>query len=170
MHINLSHVAGDSTSIAAEPAQVASAGPVRQSSAINFNAALGRWDPPARPASARIVHKGSAAALANVKMSQPHVLQSMKAISAQAQPQQPSSTGQAVSGSEQHAQDLRPRSSDGILQRITVDRGPAKGQFTRHNTLSAFYVSETEFTACTALRPLFVNNLHLQKLPCQTYA
>lgn len=127
--IYFSYIAGDDASIAAGPAQAVSAGPVRQSSAINFNAALGGWGPPARLASARPVHKASAAALANVKIPQSHVLQSMKAVSLQAQPQQTSSTGQVVSGSEQHAQDLRPRSSDGILQRITVDRGPAKGQF-----------------------------------------
>lgn len=36
----------------------------------------------------------------------------------------------SVAGSQQ--QDLRPRSSDGILQRITVDRGPATGE-KRHN-------------------------------------
>ena len=119
------YVTGDDAGISAEPAQVATAGPARQSSAINFNAALGGWGPSTVPPSAKPVHKAGLA-LASVKAAQPSALQFTKAVTAQAK--QAGIVGQSVSSSEQTAQDLRPRSSDGILQRITVDRGPATGQ------------------------------------------
>lgn len=109
-----------SAGITAEPAQAAPSGPVRQSSAINFNAALGGWDAPPRPASAKPTPKVAAAVT--------HALQSVHVTHSQALTQQTGSMAQAVSGNEQHTQDLRPRSSNGILQRITVDRGPATGQ------------------------------------------
>lgn len=40
-----------------------------------------------------------------------------------------------MSGSMNFQQDLRPRSSDGVLQRITVDRGPATGVHIVHYSL-----------------------------------
>lgn len=122
----LMHATG-SAGIAAETAQAAPSGPMRQSSAINFNAALGGWNAPTRPLSAKPTHK-IAAAMPNVHTAPPHVLQTMKVIHTQALSQQTGNMAQAVSSSEQHTQDMRPRSSDGILQRITVDRGPATGQ------------------------------------------
>ena len=118
-----------SAGIAAETAQAAPLGPMRQSSAIDFNAALGGWDAPTRPVSAKPTHK-IAAAMPNAHLAQPHALQSVKDIDNQALSQQTRSMAQAVSSSEQHTQDMRPRSSNGILQRITIDRGPATGQVT----------------------------------------
>lgn len=113
-----------SADISAETAQAAQSGPVRQSSAINFNATMQAWDTAARPISAKPVRK-VAAAIPNADLALPHAL---KVVKTQALPQQTGGVVQAVFGSEQHTQDLRPRSSDGILQRITVDRGPATGQ------------------------------------------
>ena len=133
-----------SSSIAAETAQAAPSGPIRQSSAINFNAALGGWDTPTRPASARPTHKVAAA----MPKAQPHVLQTMKVVHAQALSQQAGSMAQAVSSSEQHTQDLRPRTSDGILQRITVDRGPATGQTTLEPPVSDHHLCTMCLTFC----------------------
>ena len=115
-----------SAGIAAAAAQAPS-GPVRQSSAINFNATLGGWDAPTRPTSAKPMPK-VAAAMSSLSLAQPHALQSMKAVITPALPQQAGCMAHATSGSDHQTQDLRPRSSDGILQRITVDRGPATGQ------------------------------------------
>ena len=53
-------------------------------------------------------------------------------ISTQVTSQKAVSLGQlgSVTVASSQQQDLRPRSSDGILQRITVDRGPATGDRT----------------------------------------
>lgn len=128
--------AAGSAGIGAETGQAAASGPMRQSSAINFNAALGGWD---APTTAKPTHK-VAAAMPNAHLAQPHVLQTMMVIHPQALSQQAGSMAQAVTSSEHHTQDLRPRSSNGILQRITVDRGPATGQ----TTLDPFVI-----TICT---------------------
>lgn len=113
-----------SAGIGAEAAEAHSSGPIRQSSAVGFNAALGGWD---ASISAKPTHK-VVAAMPCVSLAQPHALHSVKAVNTPALPQLTGCAAQATFGSEQQTQDLRPRSSDGILQRITVDRGPAKGQ------------------------------------------
>ncbi|KAL3133781.1 hypothetical protein ABBQ32_008261 [Trebouxia sp. C0010 RCD-2024] len=124
-----------SQGITAAAAQAPSFAPVRQSSAVNFNASLGGWDGPARPTSAKPTHK-VAAAMSSVTLAQPHALQSLKAVITPSLPQQAGGMPQAIPGSDQQTQDLRPRSSDGILQRITVDRGPVTGQTLPFNVTS----------------------------------
>lgn len=128
-----------SAGIAAETAQAAPSAPMRQSSAINFNAALGGWDASTKPASTKPAHN-VAAAMPNAHLAQPHASQSIQNVHTQALSQQTGSMAQAVSSSEQHTQDMRPRSSDGILQRITVDRGPATGQTDREPSLITIYL------------------------------
>ena len=106
---------------------VAQSGPPRQSSAINFNAALGNWQLPARPSTAGNLLPPTTAANANLA----HAKQQM---GMRLQPDQHSGVKvtHLMSGSATYQQDLRPRSSDGILQRITVDRGPATGMLLLH--------------------------------------
>ena len=107
---------------------VATAGPPRQSSAINFNAALGKWALPARPNTAAgnlLPPAGSA-----LSGAAPNAARQPR-TGAQAQTEESSGVKvtHLLSGTMTYQQDLRPRSSDGILQRITVDRGPATGIF-----------------------------------------
>ena len=102
--------------------------PIRHSSAIHFNAALGGWGStpaaPARPLSAR--HMPAAPAVpAAVKTVQSAVVQPLATVSTAMTSQRVVQMGTVPVFSNQ--QELRPRSSDGILQRITVDRGPATG-------------------------------------------
>ncbi|DBB17337.1 TPA: hypothetical protein ACH3X3_014380 [Trebouxia sp. C0006] len=102
--------------------------PIRHSSAIHFNAALGGWGStpaaPARPLSAR--HMPAAPAVpAAVKTVQSAVVQPLATVSTAMTSQRVGQMGTVPVSSNQ--QELRPRSSDGILQRITVDRGPATG-------------------------------------------
>lgn len=102
--------------------------PIRHSSAIHFNAALGGWGntpaAPARPLSAR--HMPAAPAVpAAVKSVQSAVMQPLANASTAMTSQRVGPMGTVPVSSNQ--QELRPRSSDGILQRITVDRGPATG-------------------------------------------
>lgn len=74
--------------------------------------------------------------MSSVTLAQPHALQSLKAVITPSLPQQAGGMPQAIPGSDQQTQDLRPRSSDGILQRITVDRGPVTGQTLPFNVTS----------------------------------
>lgn len=120
--------AEDDCAIAADLGETAATRPIRQSSAIYFNAALGGWGGapavPPRPASARPQH-AAAAVPAAVKVAQSAAVQPQMGASTQLASQKMGQIASVtLSGSQQ---DLRPRSSDGILQRITVDRGPATG-------------------------------------------
>lgn len=63
--------------------------------------------------------------LAAVKTVQGAVVQPLAAVSTAMTSQRAGQMGIVPVSSNQ--QELRPRSSDGILQRITVDRGPATG-------------------------------------------
>lgn len=77
--------------------------------------------------------------MSNVTLAQPHAFQSLKAVITPALLQQAGGMPQTTPGSDQQTQDLRPRSSDGILQRITVDRGPAIGQTLPFHIISDSY-------------------------------
>jgi len=119
--------AEEGSAIAADLAEAATR-PIRQSSAIHFNAALGGWGHtpavPARPLSAR--HMPAAPAVpAAVKTVQSPVVQPLATASTTMTSQRVGQMGTVPVSSNQ--QESRPRSSDGILQRITVDRGPATG-------------------------------------------
>ena len=133
-HLEMMHTpphslpAEDDGAIAADQAEAAATRPTRQSSAIYFNAALGGWGGvpavPTRPSSARPLHAAAAVPTA-VKVAQGAAVQPHISASTQVTSQKMGQIAAvSVSGSQQ---DLRPRSSDGILQRITVDRGPATG-------------------------------------------
>jgi len=115
--------ADEGSAVAADPAE-AETRPIRHSSAIHFNAALGGWGNtpavPARPLSAR--HMPAAPA---VKSVQSAAVQPLATVSTAMTSQRVGQMGTVPVSSNQ--QELRPRSSDGILQRITVDRGPATG-------------------------------------------
>lgn len=117
----------EGSAIAADLAEAATR-PIRHSSAIHFNAALGGWGNtpavPARPLSAR--HMPAAPAVpAAVKTVQSAAVQPLATASTAMTSQRVVQMGTVPVFSNQ--QELRPRSSDGILQRITVDRGPATG-------------------------------------------
>lgn len=118
--------AEDGQSDSSDPVTTAAApsGPPRQSSAINFNAALGNWALPARPSTAGNLLPPTSTAAARAASA--FVKQQ---AGAKLQAEQPSSVKvtHLMAGAVAYQQDLRPRSSDGILQRITVDRGPATG-------------------------------------------
>ena len=119
--------AEEGSAIAADLAEAATR-PIRHSSAIHFNAALGGWGNapavPARPPSAR--HMPAAPAVpAAVKTVQSAAVQPLATASTAMTSQRVVQMGTVPVSSNQ--QELRPRSSDGILQRITVDRGPATG-------------------------------------------
>ena len=113
--------ADDGQSDSSDPVTTAAApsGPPRQSSAINFNAALGNWALPARPSTAGNLLPPTSTAAARAA----------SAFVKQQAGAKPSSVKvtHLMAGAVAYQQDLRPRSSDGILQRITVDRGPATG-------------------------------------------
>ena len=104
----------------------AASAPPRQSSAINFNAALGKWALPARPNTAGgnlLPPAGTVlSSAASSAARQPHM-----GTQAQADDRSSVKVTHLLSGTMTYQQDLRPRSSDGILRRITVDRGPATG-------------------------------------------
>ena len=119
--------ADEGSAVAADIAE-AETRPIRHSSAIHFNAALGGWGNapavPARPLSAR--HMPAAPTVpAAVKTVQNAVVQPLATVSTAMTSQRAGQMGTVPVSSNQ--QELRPRSSDGILQRITVDRGPATG-------------------------------------------
>ncbi len=119
--------ADEGSAVAADLAE-AKTRPIRHSSAIHFNAALGGWGNtpavPARHPSAK--HMPAAPAVpAAVKTVQSAVMQPLAAVSKAMISQRAGQMGTVPVSSNQ--QELRPRSSDGILQRITVDRGPATG-------------------------------------------
>ncbi|KAL0039906.1 hypothetical protein WJX77_011300 [Trebouxia sp. C0004] len=111
----------DGSATAADLAEAATR-PIRQSSAIHFNAALGGWgntpSVPVRPLPGTNMH-------AAVKTVQSAVVQPLATSSTAMLSQRVGQTGAVPVSSNQ--QELRPRSSNGILQRITVDRGPATG-------------------------------------------
>ena len=115
--------AEEGSTIAADLAEAATT-PIRHSSAIHFNAAVGGWGNtpavPARPPSARHMPAAPAA-----KTVQSAVVQPLATASTAVTSQRVGQMGTVPVSSNQ--QELRPRSSNGILQRITVDRGPATG-------------------------------------------
>lgn len=119
--------AEEGSATAADLAEAATR-PTRQSSAIHFNAALGGWGNipavPARAPSAKHMHAAPAVPAA-VKTVQSPVVQPLATASTTMTSQRVGQMGTVPVSSNQ--QESRPRSSDGILQRITVDRGPATG-------------------------------------------
>ena len=112
---------------------------VRQSSAIHFNAALGNWKassqkpvralqtPSAMPKAA-LVPFSHAAQPASAAKAVPESYAAQPASGNRAEGRQTAGNGIAVAQSVSSSlSELRPRSSSGIPQRITVDRGPATG-------------------------------------------
>ena len=121
---------------------------VRQSSAIHFNAALGNWKassqkpargmqtPSAMP-KASAVPQSYAAQPASVAKAVPESYAAQPASGNKVEGRQTAGKGMAVAQSVSSSlSDLRPRSSSGIPQRITVDRGPATGVL-QHDMLRA---------------------------------
>lgn len=117
---------GDQSDTLGEVTEPVKLAPPRQSSAINFNAALGNWALPAHLSGTLPPTGNTAASIVPAATKQ-------QQAGAKLQVEHPSGVKvtHLMSGSLTYQQDLRPRSSDGILQRITVDRGPASGI---HNT------------------------------------